>query len=71
MDGWASLTEKLKPFGQSINKQFIQVQQVNQIVGSLMHVQLAREKIGGQTADTTELPPEYRNLEEVCIPSCR
>jgi hypothetical protein len=25
---------------------------------------MAREKIGGQTADTTELPPEYRALEE-------
>lgn len=49
---FGSIVQKLKPFGQTVNKQFIQVQQ------------MAREKIGGQTADTTELPPEYRALEE-------
>nr|KAJ3423039.1 hypothetical protein HK105_003865 [Polyrhizophydium stewartii] len=47
----SSFTQSLKPLGREVGKQWIQVQQ------------FAKERIGGST-DVTELPPEYRQLEE-------
>lgn len=49
---FSSFTKSLKPLGSEINKSFSQAQQY------------AKEKIGGNGADTTELPSEYRALEE-------
>ncbi|KAJ3313944.1 hypothetical protein HDV04_001250 [Boothiomyces sp. JEL0838] len=48
---FSSFTTSLKPLGDNVGKQWVQVSQ------------FAKEKIGG-TADVTELPAEYRQLEE-------
>ena len=68
----SSFVEKFKPFGASVGKQFTQVQQVFLLFITsipiykylLLFVKLAREKMGGNV-DTTELPPEYKELEDV------
>ena len=48
---FSSFSEKLKPFGQQVGKSWVQVQQ------------FAKEKMGH--SDVTELPAEYRQLEQV------
>ena len=51
-NAFSSFTQSLKPLGQQVTKGFAQAQQ------------FAKEKMG-QNADVTELPLEYRQLEEV------
>ncbi|RKO88119.1 hypothetical protein BDK51DRAFT_23078 [Blyttiomyces helicus] len=51
MSFFTGLGEKMKPFGQNVGKQFSQIQQY------------AKERMGS-ASDVTELPAEYRELEE-------
>ena len=70
VSGFNDIGSKLRPFSDSISKQFTQVQQVTFLLIplNLAHdfFQLAREKMGAAGAgDVTELPAEFRELEEV------
>ena len=49
---FSSFTKSLKPLSSEVSKSFVQAQQY------------AKEKIAGQNADVTELPAEYRQLED-------
>ena len=58
---FSSFGEKLKPLGASVGKGLTQMQQV---IVHLSSQKFAKEKLGN-TNDITELPAEYRELEDV------